>query len=63
LAEAMIDAVNRPDEISRRGRAALVHAQTHLSWSGRVSDFEQIYARARDRRTRRARNEVAAPTN
>jgi len=63
LAEAMIEAVNRPDEISRRGRAALVHAQTHLSWSGRVNDFEQIYARARDRRTRRALNEVAAPTN
>ena len=63
LAAAMIDAVNRPDEISRRGRAALVHAQTHLSWSGRVDDFDQIYALARDRRRRRRRSEVAAPTS
>ena len=52
LAEAMIDAVNRPDEISRRGSAALDHAQTHLSWSGRVDDFNQVYALARDRRRR-----------
>ena len=63
LAEAMIDAVNRRDEISRRGRAALVHAQTHLSWTGRVDDFDQIYALARERRTRRRLGEVAAPTN
>jgi glycosyltransferase involved in cell wall biosynthesis len=63
LAEAMIDAVNRPDEISRRGRAALVHAQTHLSWSGRVDDFGQIYALARDHCTRRRHSGVAAATS
>ena len=51
LAEAMVEAVNRPDEISRRGRAALVHAQTHLSWTGRVDDFNRVYTLARDRRT------------
>jgi glycosyltransferase involved in cell wall biosynthesis len=50
LAEAMIDAVNRPDEILRRGRAALDHAQAHLSWSGRVDDFDRVYALARERR-------------
>jgi glycosyltransferase involved in cell wall biosynthesis len=63
LAEAMIDAVNRRDETARRGRAALVHAQTHLSWSGRVDEFDQIYARARDVRERRRFSEVAAPTD
>jgi D-inositol-3-phosphate glycosyltransferase len=62
LAEAMIDAVNRPDEMSRRGRAALVHAQTHLSWTGRVEDFDQVYAQARDRRARRDLSEAATPT-
>ena len=63
LAQAMTDAVNRPDEIARRGRAALDHAQTHLSWSGRVDDFNQVYALARERRTRRSQTDVATPTN
>jgi glycosyltransferase involved in cell wall biosynthesis len=62
LAAAMMDAVNRPDEISQRGRAALIHAQAHLSWRRRVDEFDQIYALARDRRTRRGRPEAAAPT-
>lgn len=53
LAEAMIDAANEPQEISQRGAAALAHARAHLSWSGRVAQFEQVYALARDRRMRR----------
>jgi len=53
LAETLVDAANRPHEISRRGYAALAHAQTHLSWAGRVQCFEDVYARARDHRARR----------
>jgi len=53
LAEALVEAVNRPQELARRGRAALVHARTRLSWAGRVEAFERVYAHARDRRARR----------
>jgi D-inositol-3-phosphate glycosyltransferase len=53
LSETLVDVVNRPQEIARRGRAALAHARTHLSWAGRVEGFEDAYARASDRRARR----------
>jgi glycosyltransferase involved in cell wall biosynthesis len=53
LSETLVDAVNRPQEIARRGHAALAHARTHLSWAGRVEGFEDAYARARDHRARR----------
>jgi D-inositol-3-phosphate glycosyltransferase len=62
LAQAMVEAVNQPEEISRRGHAALAHARMHLSWSGRVERFEQVYALAKDRRARRAVERRAAPT-
>ncbi len=53
LSEALVDAANRPQEMSRRGNAALAHARAHLSWAGRVGGFEDAYARARERRARR----------
>jgi glycosyltransferase involved in cell wall biosynthesis len=53
LSEMLVDVVNRPQEISRRGDAALAHARAHLSWASRVDGFEEAYARARDRRGRR----------
>ena len=46
LAEGLVDAANQPQEIRRRGDAALAHARTHLSWSSRVDRFEEIYALA-----------------
>lgn len=49
LAETLLEAVNTPDEITRRGRAALTHALADLSWAGRVARFEGAYARARAR--------------
>jgi glycosyltransferase involved in cell wall biosynthesis len=48
LAEAMVEVVEQPDERRRRGQAALAHARENLSWEGRVSGFEQVYAAARD---------------
>ncbi len=53
LSAALVDAANEPQEIARRGREALTHARTHLSWASRVNSFEEAYARARDRRARR----------
>ena len=53
LSETLVDVVNRAQEISRRGDAALAHARAHLSWAGRVDGFEEAYGRARDRRARR----------
>ena len=44
LAEAMVEAANQPQEIAQRGEAALAHARTHLSWSSRVDQFENVYA-------------------
>ena len=41
LAEALVDAANRPQEIRRRGDAALAHARTHLSWSSRVEQVRR----------------------
>ena len=52
LAEALVEAVNRPQEVDRRGEAALAHAQAHLSWAARVEMFEAKYAMAKDRRSR-----------
>ena len=52
LSETLVDAVNRPQEIARRGDAALAHARAHLSWAGRVDGFQEAYALARDRRAR-----------
>jgi glycosyltransferase involved in cell wall biosynthesis len=53
LSETLAEAANRPQEIRRRGDAALAHARDHLSWAGRVGRFEEAYAHARDRRARR----------
>ncbi len=50
LAEKLIEAANAPHEMKRRGVAALAHAQTNLSWAGRVAGFEDAYARAREYR-------------
>ena len=47
LAAAMAEVVEHPDEVERRGRAALDHARANLSWEGRVSTFEQVYETAR----------------
>ena len=47
LAEAMVELAERPDELERRGRAALDHARAHLSWEGRVHALEQAYEAAR----------------
>ncbi len=61
LTEAVIEAVNRPQELSLRGAAALAHARSHLSWASRVQGFEQAYASARAWRARRvSRQEPAA---
>ena len=49
LSEMLVDVVNRPPEIRRRGDAALAHARAQLSWASRVRGFEEAYARARDR--------------
>ena len=53
LAETLVEVANRPQEIARRGDAALAHARAHLSWARRVGRFEEAYARARDRRAQR----------
>lgn len=53
LSETLVDAANRPQEIARRGEAALAHARAHLSWASRVAGFESAYDRARERRARR----------
>ena len=54
FAEALVVAANQPQELRRRGVAALAHARTHLSWSSRVDRFEEIYALAVDHRARHA---------
>ena len=50
LAGAMVELAERPDELERRGRAALDHARAHLSWEGRVGAMEQVYEAARHHR-------------
>jgi len=49
LAEALVEAVDHPGELARRGLDARAHAQTNLSWAGRVDGFERAYAAARER--------------
>lgn len=49
LADALVEAVNRPDELRERGANALAHAREHLSWSGLVPRFEDAYAAAIER--------------
>ena len=46
LADALVEAVDHPGELARRGLAARAHAQTHLSWASRVAAFERAYATA-----------------
>jgi glycosyltransferase involved in cell wall biosynthesis len=46
LAEVLVEAVNHPDELARRGAYALAHARTHFSWNGLVPRFEDAYAAA-----------------
>ena len=53
LTETLLDAANAPEEMARRGNAALTHARANLSWAGRVTRFEDAYARARDHRSGR----------
>jgi len=55
LADALVDAVNRPDERARRATNALAHARSVFSWTGLVPRFEDVYARARVRSAARAR--------
>ena len=50
LADTLVEAVNRPDELARRGAAALAHAHAELTWSRRVAAFEHAYELARERR-------------
>jgi glycosyltransferase involved in cell wall biosynthesis len=53
LAATMVDVVRRPDEIRRRGAAALTHARANFSWARRVDAVEEVYELARDRNARR----------
>jgi D-inositol-3-phosphate glycosyltransferase len=64
LAQAMVEAADRPEEIRRRGQAALAHARAQLSWPSRVDKLEQVYARAKQRRAKRTaeRQAAAEPT-
>lgn len=52
LAGALVEAIDHPDEVRRRGRAALAHARAELSWAGRVAGFEHAYASAAERHAR-----------
>ena len=48
LSDALVEAVDDPCEMARRGLAARAHAQANLSWAGRVAGFERAYAAARE---------------
>jgi hypothetical protein len=50
LADTLVEAVDQPGELARRGLAARAHAQTNMSWASRVAGFEHAYAAARERR-------------
>jgi D-inositol-3-phosphate glycosyltransferase len=50
LADTLVEAINRPDELARRGTAALAYARTELAWSRQVVQFERAYELARERR-------------
>lgn len=52
LARTMVEVVENPEEVARRGANALAHARAELSWDGRVSAFEDVYAKARDHKAR-----------
>ncbi len=54
LVTALVAAIDQPDELRRRGEAALAHARAELSWAGRVTGFEHAYAAATDRRAGRS---------
>jgi glycosyltransferase involved in cell wall biosynthesis len=43
LADALVEAVNRPDERRRRGRRSLATATARFSWPALVPRFEAIY--------------------
>ena len=53
LASAMVEVAEQPDEVARRGANAAAHARAELSWDGRTAAFENVYAKARERRARR----------
>ncbi|MCI3948382.1 MAG: glycosyltransferase family 1 protein [Acidimicrobiales bacterium] len=55
LADALVEAVEQPEERRRRGEAALAHARASFSWTGRVAGFEQAYERAARHRSVAAR--------
>jgi D-inositol-3-phosphate glycosyltransferase len=57
LARAVVEAVDDPDERTRRAEAALEHARAELSWAGRVAGFEDAYARATAHRGTRPRTD------
>lgn len=46
LAQGLVDVVNHPDELARRGENALAHARADLSWDGLVGRFQDAYAAA-----------------
>lgn len=50
LAEVLVEAVEAPGALARRGEAALAHARANLSWAGRVRGFEHAYELAVARR-------------
>ena len=54
LVEALVEAVNRPDERRRRAEASLAHATAHFSWPVLVRRFEEVYAAAREEAARPA---------
>lgn len=55
LADAIVGAVDHPDEIARRGGFAQEHARADLSWDGRVAAFERAYDAAIEHRRQLAR--------
>ncbi len=61
LADALVEAVNRPEERVRRGEAALAHARSSFSWTGRVAGFEHAYELARERSTTSGRGRPVRP--
>lgn len=52
LVAALVEVIEHPLEVRRRGEAALAHARAELSWAGRVAGFEHAYAAATERRAR-----------
>jgi len=52
LASALVEVVEQPADVARRGANALAHARAELSWDGRVAAVEDVYAAAREHRAR-----------